>query len=113
MFPRYEMQYVPSTVLSTPGTENKFRHFNLNGENNQYSPSTIIVKEGDTIDIGFTSKDRDYNFFLPDLGIYKTVPKGQTQNIQFQGYPYGKYAFYCKDVCGSAKVEGTLIVTKD
>ena len=51
--------------------------------------------------------------FFPDFGVYKAASKGQTVKLQFQGYPYGSYAFRCADVCGgTVKVEGKLIVNK-
>ena len=104
---------VPITTISTPETDNTFRHFELKGEGNKYSPSKITVREGDIVDIGFTAVDRAYTFFIPDFGIYQLVEKGEKRTIQFQAYPYGTYAFSCKDVCDGFSMLGTLVVVRE
>jgi hypothetical protein len=86
-----------------------FRHFDLKGEGCWYTPSIIIAYEGDVIDISFTSVDDNYCLFFPDFGVYKQVSMGQTGQIQFQGYPYGEYKFYCSSVC-QGQISGKLIV---
>ncbi len=101
---------VPTTVVQTGPSA--FRHFDISANGNAYSPNTIVVNEGDVIDLSFTAVDKSYDMFLPDFGIIKTAAKGETVKIQFQGYPYGEYKFYCKTACGSADVSGKLIVNK-
>lgn len=100
---------VPINVLETGPSA--FRQFEMKGEGGRYIPSTLIVNEGDVIDINFTAVDAKYNVFFPDFGVYRTIEKGTSMKIQFQGYPFGKYGFYCKDICGK-EVTGTLIVNK-
>jgi plastocyanin domain-containing protein len=56
--------------------------------------------------------DRNYTFFLPDFGIYQLVQQGQSKTIQFQAYPYGTYAFSCKDVCQGFQMLGTIVVVE-
>lgn len=106
---------VPQDVITRPESENPsgsaFRDFNIKGENGRYTPDTIIVNELDVVNINFQSVDRDYNVFFSDFGIYKTIKKGVTGQIQFQAYPFGKYTFFCKDVCKD-EVVGTFIVNK-
>mgnify|MGYP001572142523 CR=1 FL=1 len=101
---------VPTTVVQTGPSA--FRHFDISASGNKYSPNTIVVNEGDVIDLNFTAVDGKYDLFFPDFGIYKAAAKGETVKLQFQGNPYGEYKFYCKDSCGGAKVEGKLIVNK-
>ena len=100
---------VPTNVLETGPSA--FRQFEMKGEGGKYIPSTLVVNEGDVIDINFTAVDAKYNVFFPDFGVFRTIEKGSSMKIQFQGYPFGKYGFYCKDVCGK-EVTGTLIVNK-
>jgi plastocyanin len=100
---------VPTNVLETGPSA--FRQFEMKGERGKYVPSTLVVNEGDVIDINFTAVDAKYNVFFPDFGVYRTIEKGASIKIQFQGYPFGKYGFYCKDICGK-EVTGTLIVNK-
>jgi heme/copper-type cytochrome/quinol oxidase subunit 2 len=100
---------VPTNVLETGPSA--FRQFEMKGEGGKYTPSTLVVNEGDVIDINFTAVDAKYNVFFPDFGVYRTIEKGASMKIHFQGYPFGKYGFYCKDICGK-EVTGTLIVNK-
>lgn len=100
---------VPQNVVETGPSS--FRQFNIEGNGGDFVPSTIVVNEGDVIDINFTAVDDEYNVYFPDFGISKTFARGQSGKIQFQGYPFGEYRFYCKDVC-SGTVEGKLIVNK-
>lgn len=97
---------VPISAVQTGPSS--LRNFNLSVQDNKYIPSTIVVNEGDVIDISLTAVDADYDFFLPDFGIYKKVNKGETGKLQFQAYPFGKYVFYCKNC--AKEVKGTLIV---
>ncbi|MCR4328016.1 MAG: cupredoxin domain-containing protein [Patescibacteria group bacterium] len=99
---------VPTTVVDTG--KSSFRHFDIAVTGNNYNPSTIVVNEGDVIDISLTAEDKDYNIFFPDFGVYKEVIKGQTGKLQFQGYPFGQYKFVC-DEC-TPSFEGKLIVNE-
>ena len=71
-----------------------------------------MVNEGDVVDLSVTAADKGYDIFFPDFGVQKTAAKGETVKLQFQGYPFGQYKFYCKDSCGSTDVSGKLIVNK-
>ena len=101
---------VPTVVVATGPSS--FRHFDITASGNAYSPSTIVVNEGDVIDVSFTASDKAYDIFFSDFGVYKSAAKGQKVSLQFQGYPFGQYKFMCKDACGGAKVEGKLVVNK-
>ena len=101
---------VPTMVVATGPAA--FRHFDITASGDAYSPSTIVVNEGDVVDLNFTAADKNYDMFFPDFGVYKAAQKGQTVKLQFQGYPFGQYAFRCSESCGSTKVEGRLIVNK-
>ncbi|MDP3784586.1 MAG: cupredoxin domain-containing protein [bacterium] len=87
--------------------QSAIRIFELRGENEKFSPSTIVVNELDVVEIELNAVDRDYDIFFPDFGVIKTAKKGTTEKIQFQAYPFGEYAFKCKELC---KAEGKLIV---
>ena len=77
---------VPPTVLQTGPSA--FRHFDLSANGNAYCTSTIVVNEGDVIDLNFTAVDKNYDMFLPDFGISKAAAKGETVKLQFEGYPF-------------------------
>ncbi len=101
---------VPKSAVSV-GEEVRaaIRTFEIRGEGGKYVPSTIVVDELDIVEIELRAVDQDYDISLPDFGIVKTAKKGSTETIQFQAYPYGEYAFQCKDACSA---EGKLIVNQ-
>lgn len=95
-----------NTVPVGPST---FRQFNVSVENGKYIPDTIVVNDGDIVDIWLTAVDANHNFYIPRFSVSMNIPKGERKEIQFQGTPSGQYEFYCKDVC-RGNVKGTLIV---
>lgn len=103
---------VPTNVsqLSGPGGEAALRDFEIKAESGKFSPSTIVVNDGDIVTIRLTAVDGDYNIFFPDFGSYLAAKKGETKKTQFQATPFGQYMFSCKD-CGN-EARGTLIVNE-
>lgn len=95
---------VPKVVSdAAPGVEAKFRAFDVKVENGSFSPSTIIVRQGDTANIKFTAVDRDYDFVQPDYGLSSKLLRGKTQLIEFAGVNPGKFTFYCSSCGGPSK----------
>lgn len=101
---------VPTTVVES--SVSAFRHFDLSANGNVYSPNTIVVNEGDVVDVSFTPGDKSYDVSFPDFGIYRAAQKGQLTHLQFEASHFGEYKFLCANTCGSAKVEGKLVVNK-
>lgn len=99
-------------AIESYGTAAK-RTFVVVGEYNTFTPSFIVVNEGDSVEIRLKAVDNNYNFFIPDFGAYKTVTKGEIGIVRFDTAAFGKYEFFCRDACeGRDKVSGTLIVNK-
>lgn len=95
---------VPTNVTAAaPGVDAKFRGFTVNIEGDKFSPETIIVKQGDTTSIKFTSVDKAYDFTQPDYGLFTSIPKGVTKLVEFGGVNPGKYTYYCKSCGGPEK----------
>lgn len=106
---------VPTNVAnlgSGSGTGSmSLRHFIISGLGGQYSPNTIVVNNGDVVDLTLKAVDGAYGIYFPDFGISLTASKGEIAHAQFQTSGVGQYTFYCKDVC-SGNPTGTLIVNK-
>lgn len=83
----------------------------MRGDGNSFDPNSLVVNEGDVIDIQLSAIDRDYEIYLPGLGIYKLVPKGQKSEVQFQAYPAGEHLFACKDDCSNPP-QASLVINK-
>ena len=89
-----------------------YRSFNINIQNNTFSPSTIIVKQGDTVNLSLTAVDANYGFTQPDYGFNASIMKGQTKAAQFQALQSGDFTFYCGSCGGPSKGPvGHIIVT--
>ncbi len=81
------------------------------GDKNSFDPSSLSVRESDVVDIHLSAIDRDYEIYLPDLGVYKLAPKGEKSEIQFQAYPAGNYVFACRNNCGDSPT-ASLVINK-
>ena len=88
-----------------------YRSFALSASGGKFSPDTIIVQKGDTVNLSFTSVDGDYDFTQPDFGFNVAVPRGSMKPIKFEATAPGKFIFYCK-TCGgpSSGPVGYLII---
>ncbi|MGD1003602.1 MAG: cupredoxin domain-containing protein [Minisyncoccia bacterium] len=97
-----------------PGGSVSYRSFNIKIAGGAYSPNTVAVKQGDTVNIEMTAVDANYGFTQPNYGFSGVIPKGKTQTIQFEALQAGDFTFYCASCGGPAKGPvGHLIVTAD
>jgi len=103
---------IPKTsVPAAPGVEAKLRTFEITATAGKYSPSTIIVRIGDTVHIDFKAIDDTYDIVFPDYGLRQLAKKGETKIIEFQANTDGQFAFYCENACPKGKMTGVLIIT--
>jgi heme/copper-type cytochrome/quinol oxidase subunit 2 len=86
-----------------PSGDVSYRSFNINIQNGVYTPDTVIVKQGDTVNLELTAVDAAYGFAQPDYGFNAAIPKGKTQTIQFQALQTGSFTFYCESCGGPSK----------
>lgn len=94
----------PITVVpAAPGITALARSFNISVQNDKFTPSTVTVLVGDTVNISITAVDKDYDFTQPDYGLSSPLPKGVKKLILFQGMTSGKYTFFCKSCGGPDK----------
>ena len=95
-----------------PSGDVSYRSFNISISGGVYSPSTVIVKQGDTVNLELTAADANYAFTQPNLGFDIPIAKGKTQRIQFAALQVGDFIFYCASCGGPSKGPvGHLIVT--
>lgn len=84
-------------------TTSEYRSFNIKADDNEFTPSTIIVNQGDIVNIVITAVDKAYDFTQPDYGFKQPIPAGQSKTIQFGATAAGKFTFYCSSCGGPAK----------
>jgi len=80
-------------------TASQLRSFTITANHNAFTPSTIIVNQGDIVNIVVSAVDKNYDFTQPDYGFKQAIPKGQSKQIQFGATASGKFSFYCAS-CG-------------
>jgi heme/copper-type cytochrome/quinol oxidase subunit 2 len=97
-----------------PAGNVSYRSFNIGIQNNAYTPGTVIVDQGDTVNLELTAVDAAYGFDQPDYGFNTAIPKGKTQTIQFQALSPGNFTFYCASCGGpsSGPVGHIIVVAK-
>lgn len=103
---------VPTYVApAAPGIESKFRIFDIKGENNEYNPSKIIARVGDTVHVNFTAVDKDYDIVFPDYSMSQQAKLGQTKILEFQALQEGDFLYYCQSCGGpNSKTVGHIII---
>lgn len=97
-----------------PAGNVSYRSFNITIKNGAYDPSTVIVNQGDTVNLELTAIDASYGFDQPNYGFNTAIPKGKTQTIQFQALQSGDFTFYCASCGGpsSGPVGHIIVVAK-
>jgi heme/copper-type cytochrome/quinol oxidase subunit 2 len=91
---------VPSVEgIGDPSGNVSYRSFNINIRNNAFSPDTVVVNQGDTINLEITAVDANYSFTQPDYGFNILIGKGEKKTVQFQALQSGDFTFYCAS-CG-------------
>jgi plastocyanin len=80
-----------------------YRSFNIKIQGGKFSPDTVIVKLGDTVNLELNAVDAAYAFTQPDYGFNAPIAEGKTQTIQFQALQSGNFTFYCGSCGGPSK----------
>ncbi len=108
--PEKDSTNVPSGVAKpqvvaagSPNNDSSYRSFNIQAREGQFTPNTVIVNEGDIVDIRITAVDGNYDFTQPDFGFRVAIPKGTTKIVQFGATASGKFTFYCTACGGLSK----------
>lgn len=83
----------------------------VKGFNFGFKPSTIRVKQGETVKLRFVSDDSPHTFTIDELGINQQFTYGKDANVVFTADKKGTFQFYC-GVPGHKEdgMVGTLIV---
>src|SRR3989344_1998791 len=77
----------------------------------EFVPSTIVVKQGQTVRLVIENTDVDHGFAIPELGVSQSLPAGQTTLVEFTADQVGTFSFSCNVFCGSGhrEMRGTLV----
>ncbi len=78
----------------------------------EFTPSTIIVKQGEPVRLEVTSQDVEHGLQIKDFGIEKPLPPKETVEFEFTPEDPGSHHFHCSVYCGKGhdQMHGELIV---
>lgn len=94
---------------SAPGA--KFVSFQITASKSGYSPSSITVKKGDTVEINLGAQDGNFDLFSGSAGFYVSASPSKSGKISFKADTSGTFSFGCKDHCPTGgKISGEFIV---
>ncbi|MBI3859075.1 MAG: cupredoxin domain-containing protein [Thaumarchaeota archaeon] len=98
----------PNAIAYKPATETKefvlfsntaeFNDSEVGISHDQFSPSTIVVNQGDTVTIHFYNTEDEpehHNFVLTAYGISVDLAQGEHRDITFTASQAGVFRFYC------------------
>ncbi|MEK7513237.1 MAG: cupredoxin domain-containing protein [Patescibacteria group bacterium] len=96
---------------AAPGVEEKLRMFTIAMNEDGFTPKTITVNRGDVVNVTVYAEDGGYDFSVPYLGLYQSVPRGERKKVSFGANQAGTFAFGCRDRCPAVgKISGSFIV---
>lgn len=113
---------VPENIKETPaeiseeikegaGAGTKLGVFTITASKKGYEPSVLVVTEGDTVGLKFTSLNGRLDIYSPYIGFYLSADEGGEDQLGFIAPTSGTYLFECRDFCPSGKtIQGQLVV---
>ncbi|ADU65314.1 cupredoxin domain-containing protein [Desulfurispirillum indicum] len=82
-------------------------------ENGGYSPSRIVVKQGEPVRLRLISEDVTHGLIIGELGIDAgVIQPGKMKTIEFTPERKGEFGFVCSVICSPlhTRLRGTLVV---
>ena len=77
-----------------------------------FEPSTVRVREGQTVRLHITSIDVDHGIKIPEFEVNEKLTPGEKVDIEFVADKKGTFPFFCNVQCGSGHriMTGELVV---
>lgn len=99
-----------ASSTAAPGATAEFGIFNLTIDKDGFHPASLVVRQGDIVQIKVTALDGKYDMAIPRKGMYWVINKGQMRPFTFSANEVGTFLFKCRDFCPNGKIlQGTLI----
>ncbi len=78
-----------------------------------FTPDTIPIKKGETVELELTTEDVVMGFNAPDLKVRSDIIPGMVKRLRITPENTGKFTFYCDIFCGSGHEDmaGTIVIT--
>jgi nitrosocyanin len=87
----------PTTSTQTGKSTGAVKSFSVTGTEFAFSPDTLTVNKGDTVNVTFTNNGKyPHNFTISELNVMgKTVMAGQSDTVTFTADKAGTFQFFC------------------
>jgi cytochrome c oxidase subunit 2 len=101
-----------STAAPTGKVINGVRVIEMKTRKFEFDPATVIVKQGEKVQLKVTSEDVMHGIRISDYDIDQKLPPNETQVIEFTADKPGRHHFHCSVYCGSGhgNMHGELVV---
>ncbi len=96
----------------TPATAG-VKEFSLTASRYTFTPSRIVVNQGDTVRLTIRSTDVKHGFAIEAFSVKEVIPSGgDPVTVQFVASQMGTFRFACSEFCGTGheNMGGTLVV---
>lgn len=97
-----------------PATQTPDRVITITAERFSFTPSRLVVKQGQLVELVISSDDTDHGFRLPAAGVDAAIPqqgKGEVR-VRFIAGVKGEFVFECSRPCGAGHnlMRGAIVV---
>jgi heme/copper-type cytochrome/quinol oxidase subunit 2 len=106
---------IPEIVVSASAhNDSQRRLFEIDLNNNIFTPKNIIVRKNDLVRIKFTAIDKDYDIVVPDYRLSLDIKENTERNLSFQAVKSGVFPYYCL-TCGGleSSAQGSIIISEE
>ncbi len=101
------------TALPTSSSTGAVKNFTVSGSEFAFSPNTLSVNKGDTVNVTFTNGGAfPHNFTIAELNVKsKTLSPGESDTVTFTADQAGTFTYFCSVPTHKDKgMVGTLTV---
>jgi len=85
------------------------KQFTITAHNSEFTPSSLSVHIGDSINLQLVS-DQTFTFSFPAFNIKQVITPQKIETFQFIAKRSGSYSYSCSQGCESAQMTGVLFV---
>lgn len=106
----------PSVTPPLPAVQQPapVKEFNVEAKKFKFDPSTITVKQGDTVKlhVSVPADDTAHGLAIKEFDVNANLEPGKTTTVEFTADKAGTFPFFCAVYCGEghSNMRGKLVV---
>ncbi len=93
------VETLPATPPATEAgamEQGSVKKFTVEGSNFKFSPASMKVNKGDTVQITFKNTGGDHDFVIDEFDVKtNTISDGEEEEVEFVADKAGVYEYYC------------------